>query len=477
MEDEIAASFSTVKKWIGNPVSIGLLKFIAREDKCGNRLSLAIDYYLGEPVEACWKCRLAGRLVCRILSTGENFFGVRDNDVRNAFKQPPFKMGLVNVLRSISIYGVTRPQKIYAPILVVWDCTHACNLMCKHCYQDAQKKLPDELSTEESKRMIDGLASAGVIVLAFSGGEPLMRKDFFEIAEYAHEKGLYLSLATNGTLITREIAKKLKESGLEYVEISIDGKDAPNHDGFRGVQGMFERSVEGIKNCVAEELYTCIATTPTKQNLQDIPRIYDLACELKAARIVLFNFIPTGRGAGMAGSDLSPEEREALLKQMFKKNYEGATEVLSTAPQYARVALGLDGLSVGHFLTYKNVDNCMLTLLEFIGGCGAGRHYCCIRPNGDIEPCVFMRLKVGNVRESDRLDIWHNSPVLDRLRDRSKLQGHCAVCDHKYVCGGCRARALAYFGDLNAPDPGCINNMNSWNMLCKSPVYSTELKA
>ena len=466
--DEITTSVSTVKKWIGNPLSIGSLKFIAKEDRCGNRLSLAIDYYLGEQVEACWKCRLAGRIVSRILSEGGNFFGVQDDDVRNALKQPPFKKGLVTILRSIAMYGVTVPQKIYAPILVVWDCTHACNLMCKHCYLDAQTKLPNELSTEEAKRMIDDLASSGVVVLAFSGGEPLMRKDLLELVEYAHETGMYLALATNGTLITKEVAKNLKEAGIEYVEISLDGKDASTHDRFRGVPGMFDRSVEGIKNCVAEGLYTCVATTPTKHNLQDIPQIYELARDLKAARLVLFNFIPTGRGAGMAEGDISPDEREALLKQMFEKNYDGTTEVLSTAPQYARVALGLEGISVGHFLTYKKVDSLMLTLLEFIGGCGAGRHYCCIRPNGDIEPCVFMRLKIGNVRESKLLDVWHNSPVLEQLRDRSKLQGHCAVCDHKYICGGCRARALAYFGDLNAPDPGCINNKSSWNMLCRS---------
>src|SRR5271157_182196 len=299
MADEITSSVVAIRKWLNNPVSRGMLNFIAKEDDCGNRLSIAIDYYLGEQVNACWKCKLAGRIVKTTMGAGESVFNVKDEDVKNAFKQPPFKKGLVNVLRSISIYGVTRPQKIYAPILVVWDCTHACNLMCKHCYQDAQKKLPDELSTEEAKRMIDQLASAGVIVLAFSGGEPLMRKDFFEIAEYADGKGLYLSLATNGTLITGEIAKKLKESGIEYVEISLDGKDASTHDGFRGVQGMFERSVEGIKSCVAQGLYTCIATTPTKQNIRDIPRIYELACELKAARLVLFNFIPTGRGAGM----------------------------------------------------------------------------------------------------------------------------------------------------------------------------------
>jgi radical SAM additional 4Fe4S-binding domain len=468
LTDNITASFDVVKKWIGNPLSRAALRFFAKEDQCGNRLSLAVDYYLGEPVDACWKCRMAGRFMRRTLTTGEHFFGVKDAEVRSALGQPPFKKGLVTILQSIAEYGVTMPQKIYAPILVVWDCTHACNLKCKHCYQDAQKKLADELSTEEAKRMLDDLARSNVVALAFSGGEPLMRKDFFEVAKYAREKGMFLALATNGTMITKEVAKKLKEIGFEYVEISIDGKDAATHDGFRGSPGMFDRSVEGIKNCVAEGLYTCVATTPTQDNLTEIPAIYDLARDLKAARLVMFNFIPTGRGVTMAEGDLSPDEREALLKQMFEKNYDGSTEVLSSAPQYARVAMGSAGVSVGHFLTYKDVDDRALGLLEFIGGCGAGRHYCCIRPNGDIEPCVFMRLKVGNVRQNKLLDVWHTSPVLEQLRgDRNNLKGHCGICDHRYVCGGCRARALAYFGDLNAPDPGCINNRDAWEEVAR----------
>jgi radical SAM protein with 4Fe4S-binding SPASM domain len=464
MPDEITTTIGTVKKWLNNPLSRAILKFIAKDDKCGNRLSIAIDYYLGEQVHACWKCRLAGRIVSATFNTGEKAFNIKDEDVKNTLRQPPYKKGMVNVLRGIAKYGVTIPQRVYAPILVVWDCTHACNLRCKHCYQDAQKKLPDELSTEEAKKMIDDLARSGVVALAFSGGEPLMRKDFFELASYARQQDLYTAVATNGTMVTREIARKFKEVGIGYVEISIDGKDAATHDGFRGIPGVFDKSIQGLKYCIEEGLYTCMATTITKQNIGEIPQIYDLACSLNVPRMITFNFIPTGRGTGMAEEDISPEERESILTYLFNKNYEGKTEVLSTAPQYARIALKREGISLGHFMTLKDVDNRALALVEFIGGCGAGRHYCCIRPNGDVNPCVFMPIKVGNVREDKLLDVWHNSPILEKLRDRSGLKDHCASCENKYICGGCRARAYAYFRDLDAPDVGCINNMDAWLM-------------
>jgi radical SAM protein with 4Fe4S-binding SPASM domain len=458
MADDITASISAVKKWLNNPVSRALLKFVATEDKCGNRLSIAIDHYVGEPVNACWKCKLAGHFVNAVMAFGGKVFNVEDSETKETLRQPPYKRGTVNVLRGIAKYGVTVPQKMYAPILVVWDCTHACNLSCKHCYQDAQKKLQDELSTEESKRVIDDLAASGVVALAFSGGEPLMRKDFFELAGYARKQGLYTALATNGTMITKDTARKLKELDIGYVEISIDGKDAATHDGFRGVPGMFDKSIRGLKHCIDEGIYTCMATTITKYNLGEVPQIYDLACSLKVPRMITFNFIPTGRGADIAEGDITPEDRESILTYLFDKNYEGKTEVLSTAPQYARIALKREGVSLGHFVAMADAKKKSLALVEFIGGCGAGRHYCCIRPNGDIGPCVFMQIKVGNMRNDKLLDVWHSSPVLERLRDRSNLKGHCGACENKYICGGCRARAYAYYGDLDAPDPGCVNN-------------------
>ncbi|MFA6331850.1 MAG: radical SAM protein [Methanoregula sp.] len=413
----------------------------------------------------CWKCRLAGKIVGYTLRKSSNLFGVGNEDIKKGLAEPVFKNGLMNVLNGIARYGVTRPQIVNAPFLVVWDFTHRCNLHCKHCYQDAQLALPDELDTEEAKHLIREMADAGVVVIAFSGGEPLMRKDFFEIAAYAHQQGMYIALASNGTMITPEIAGRLKKIGVDYVEISLDGKDAAYHDALRGIDGAFERSVTGIRNCVENGIYSCIATTVTQDNYDQVPEIYQLAADLGVTRVIFFNFIPTGRGAEMADKDITPCQREDLLRFILAKNIPGFTpEVLSTAPQLARVAIQRDkdaGVPVGHFHLGTELSGKTRMLADFIGGCGAGRLYCSIEPQGDVQPCVFMPIKVGNIRQTPFLEIWHNAEVLKNLRDRDLLTGTCGSCTNKYICGGCRARAWAYFHDLTMPDPGCINN-DSW---------------
>lgn len=457
--DDITAIVSTTKRWLDNPISRSILNFITRKDRCGDRLSLAIDHYLGREINACWRCRFAGELLSLALGTGGEIFGVGEEEIKKSLEGIYFRRGLTNVLRGMARYGVRMPGIVDAPFLVVWDCTHLCNLKCKHCYIGAKEKMEGELTTEEGKRLIDEMRDAGVIILAFSGGEPLMRKDFFELADYAHRNDLYVTSATNGTLITEEVAKKLKESGVEYVEISIDGKDADTHDSFRGVPGMFDRTIEGVKNCMDQGLQTGIATTVTQHNYDQIEEIHDLASDLGVKRFICFNFVPTGRGIDIIKDDISPEQREELLKFLLKKTYEGGMESLSTAPQLARVAIEEEkGIPVGHFYAGKRFEGKTRALTDFIGGCGAGRFYCSIEPNGDVYPCVFLPIKCGNIRERPLSDIWHESPIFKELRDRSSLKGHCSECENKFVCGGCRARAWAYFKDLNAPDPGCINN-------------------
>ena len=480
MTDEVLTAMDAVGRWLGNPISLSLLGFVTTNDACGNRLSNAIDTYLGKHTDLCWKCRLAGKIVGYTLHKSGEIFGVEEEEIRTGLFEPVFKRGLMNVLCGIARYGITRPQMVHAPFLVVWDITHMCNLKCRHCYQDAQKALPDELTTDEAKRLIDELSDAGIVAIAFSGGEPLMRKDFFEIAAYAHARDLYVALASNGTMITPAVAKKLREAGVDYVEISIDGRDAASHDTMRGIEGAFNRSVEGIRNCVAEGMYSCIATTVTQDNYDQIDDIHMLAKDLGVKRMMCFNFIPTGRGLDMAAHDISPCQREDLLRLILGKDVGGSVpEVLSTAPQFARVALEGNGngcVPVGHFHAGNGLDGRTRALADFIGGCGAGRLYCSIEPDGNVQPCVFLPVPVGNVREKPFLDIWHGAQVLDRLRDRSSLSGHCSVCENKLVCGGCRARAWAYFGSLDAPDPGCINNLTYWNVI-RSPGRAHSMHA
>jgi radical SAM protein with 4Fe4S-binding SPASM domain len=384
--------------------------------------------------------------------------------VNQLLSDPYARRAVLNIARSFTYFGIKKPLSIYAPFLVVWDFTHKCNLSCKHCYSNSGATREAELTTQEALTVVDQLADAGVTALAFSGGEPLTRKDFFTVAGHAVKRGLYVSVATNGTLLTREMAKKLKEAKIHYVEISIDGATAETHDTFRGVPGAFDKAVAGLKNCVAEDLCACIATTATKNNLVEMPAILDLAEDIGAERFTYFNFIPTGRGKDHFEQDLSAAEREQLMRYLLNRMSKGCkTTILTTAPQLARVALQCQGpsgtgevtMSMAHMQTAK-VSKKALPLADFIGGCGAGRLYCSLSPQGDVHPCVFFPVNVGNLKTQKFQDIWLNSELFNTLRDRSKLKGSCATCHYKYICGGCRARANAYHGDMLASDPGCV---------------------
>ncbi|MGQ9680080.1 MAG: radical SAM protein [Candidatus Bathyarchaeia archaeon] len=383
---------------------------------------------------------------------------------RSSLKMPYIRKGLINVLEAISRHGVTRPQRLAAPFLVVWNFTNACNLSCKHCYQRADKPTADELSTAEAKAIIDQLDDLNVSSIAFSGGEPMIREDFFEVARYASGKGLYVSVATNGTMLTEKNVERLKKSGVSYVEVSLDGARPDTHDSFRGIEGAFNRTVEGIRNAVKAGLFTGIATTSTRENLYEIPEIFELTKRLGIGRLIVFNFIPTGRGEEIVDIDLSPEQRESLLKYLYKELSSGSIEALSTAPQYARVCLQ-QSIAEGRCMTAPthfaamNLPSRTRRLAEFLGGCGAGRLYCAIQPNGLVTPCVFMPIVVGDLRKQSLRKIWSTSKVLHDLSDREALKGRCGQCKYRFICGGCRARAYAYFRDYLAPDPGCIREL------------------
>jgi radical SAM protein with 4Fe4S-binding SPASM domain len=360
--------------------------------------------------------------------------------------------------------GIKKPLSLYAPFLVVWDFTHKCNLECKHCYSDSGVAHEEELSTEEAVNVVNQLADAGVTALAFSGGEPLTRQDFFRVAQHAVKKGLYVSVATNGTLLTKENVKRLKQIGVHYVEVSIDGATATTHDSFRGVHGAFEKALTGIRNAIEEDLCACIASTATKSNLAEFPGIIDLAEEVGAERFTYFNFIPTGRGKRHYDQDLTPEERETLMRYLLNRMSKGCkTTILTTAPQLARVALQCQGsngtgevtMSMAHMQTAK-VSQKAVPLADFIGGCGAGRLYCSLSPQGDVHPCVFLSINVGNLKNENFSDLWLNSNVFKALRNRDSLKGACGRCSYKYTCGGCRARANAYYEDMQESDPGCV---------------------
>ncbi len=210
----------------------------------------------------------------------------------------------------------------------------------------------------------------------------------------------------------------------------------------------------------------------TKLNYKEVPKIFDLCENLHVDWFMFYNFIPTGRGNDIVDLDLTPHEREELLKTLYLKNKESSISLLSTAPQFARVALEIErckgsAMVPTHFYNIETKGR-IERLAEFIGGCGAGRFYFAIKPNGDIQPCVFFPVRLGNIKTSDLEEMWRTNKILLELRDKDLLKGSCGICQFRHNCGGCRARAYAYFGDHLAPDPGCINNNDRYLEVIKT---------
>jgi radical SAM protein with 4Fe4S-binding SPASM domain len=448
-----------LKKLFENPVSRRLISKIATP----KRIERVLSIYCGVAKASGIEERIYARSISEIVTKAAERFNVDEGLLKEGLKDPYYRRGVANVVAGIAKYGITLPQRLYAPFLVVWNFTKKCNLRCKHCYANAGR-IEDELTLEEKLSLVKELDDAGVVAISFSGGEPLISRDFWKVAEYASNLGFHVSVATNGTLITRDIAERLKRV-VDYVEISLDAANPETHDGFRGIKGAFEKAIGGIKNCVKAGILTAIATTATKLNLYEIPEIVSLAENLGVYRLVVFNFIPTGRGKEITSLDLTVEERKWLLDFLYENLQKRNLQVLSTSPLYAVVSVEkvLKGKGIRvtptHFADVCIPSDSALILADFLGGCGAGRLYCGIQWNGDITPCVFLPLVVGNYREGF-LRVWQENSVLKALRDRDDPEYACSECDYRYICGGCRARAYGYFGDVRGMDPGCFIRKN-----------------
>ncbi|MDH5636402.1 MAG: radical SAM protein [Candidatus Bathyarchaeota archaeon] len=489
-----------------NPLLKTVIKrFDVECDQDGSLLIKSLKRFLGEDVHLCGSCAILDhRIANPFYQIGAKIMRAEPRFMRDRFLDQEYGeawlKGFALMMKGIEKYGIRIPFTPAGPFEIVWNFTYSCNLRCKHCYEDAGSHRP-ELTTDQAFTTIDNLskiANIGLPALSFSGGEPLIRKDFFEAAAYAKKKIPYVSIATNGTLLTKDNVKKLKEVGIDYVEISLDGASKEVHEKFRGVPGCLEKTMKGIRNCVDENLDTCIAATAHKENLDEIPKIIELAQELEA-RFMHFNYIPTGRAKKHVELDLSPKERLSLLEiiggkifNLYLKAKEeeqrtGKTNIktdrfFSTCPQFASVVKrlanekGHDFTVSAHYAAKKGVEN----VANFLGGCGIGRLYVGLEPNGDIKPCVFFPTNedtiLGNVLEDDFEYIWDNSKLLWSLRTREKLESYevngqtigCGKCEDKYICGGCRARAYSYFnGNLNAPDIGCIDNEELWKKVTR----------
>jgi len=392
----------------------------------------------------------------------------------------PTVRGLVIVARSLAEFGLTVPQKFAAPLFAVWNFTNRCNLACMHCYQDSEHAaLADELTLDEKLDLVDQMGAAHMPMLALSGGEPTVSPHLLPVLRAASGRRMHLTLATNGTTLTGDFTGQLAEAGLRYVEISLDSVDPARHDQFRGRQGYWRKAVEGAKVVVATKgLRLGIAMCVHQGNIHEVRDMISFAEDLGASCFAHFNFIPVGRGLRMASQDITPAQREQLLAILNEKMQAGGMGVISTAPQLGRVCLAgaaLDGGRVSCSHAGAGSGAKARVVAKYLGGCGAGRTYVCIEPNGNVTPCVYLPHRVmGSVRGKPFIDVYRDSIFWRILNDRDNRLHHCGVCAFRKYCGGCRARADAYFGQLHAGDPGCVFNDKHWDKLVSQDIAELE---
>jgi len=330
------------------------------------------------------------------------------------------------------------------PVHPVWEVTSRCNLECEHCHaRGGERADPDELTTEEGKsRVIDQLALVPDFKsLVFSGGEPLVREDIFELIAHAKARGFYPIVATNATLITPSVAERLKRAGTLGIAASIDSLKDDVHDSFRQKRGALRMAKEGIANAAAEGMYIQVNITASRLNIGEIGDLVRFADGLRAHVILLYQFIPSGRGTESASLELSPEEfrREIIEAGNLQRDLH---------PVIAPVGLP-------EYWALMNTRNNGGRASDVLRGCICGNGMFYIKPNGDVWPCAFVPMSGGNLRTVTPADVWERSDLFRSLRDRRNLKGTCGACGQRDVCGGCRARALAKTGDLFAEDPGC----------------------
>ncbi len=335
--------------------------------------------------------------------------------------------------------------------LVAWETTRNCNLACIHCRASADGGPHyGELDTRASLRLLDQISDVGNPIVILTGGEPMLRPDIYEIAEYGSAKGLRMVMAPNGTLITRENAGKLTAAGIKRISISIDGASAESHDRFRGVEGAFDGAMTGVKHANAAGLEFQINTTITKTNLDQIPKIHALAVELGAAAHHIFLLVPTGRGKYIADQTIDAAEYEKALNWFYDQREKSPMQLKATcAPHYYRI-LRQRARAEGRTVTFDSHGLDAVTR-----GCLGGVGFCFISHVGIVQPCGFLDLNCGDVTRTSFKEIWEGSEVFSALRNYDNLKGKCGACEYRKVCGGCRARAHEGVGDYLAEEPLC----------------------
>jgi radical SAM protein with 4Fe4S-binding SPASM domain len=384
---------------------------------------------------------------------------------------------------------------IAPPRLIFWEVTKGCNLRCIHCRATATElSSPEDLSSAQALHLIDEIAADYSPILVLSGGEPLFRTDIFRLARHATDRGLRVALATNGTMVSKDVAAQIIAAGVRRVSISIDGATAATHDAFRGIPGAFEAALTGIRNLRKCGMSVQINTTVAQHNAAELPAILDLAKAIGADALHTFLLVPVGCGVSIADEMMVPaQEYEKILNWFYDREREGGIELKATcAPHYFRVyrqrrAADLragvitnearrpasNGNSHPHAIgpteaTMPGSTGISLQpqpgphhshtegLHAMTKGCLAGTGVCFISHKGEVYPCGYLPVLAGNVMHQPFKEIWNDAKVFNELRDTGNLKGKCGYCEFRNICMGCRARAYAACGDHLAEEPFCI---------------------
>ncbi|HVO83704.1 MAG TPA: heme b synthase [Syntrophobacteria bacterium] len=335
--------------------------------------------------------------------------------------------------------------------LLAWEVTRTCNLSCVHCRAAAiDKPYPNEFSTEECRSLLDEVVSFASPIIILTGGEPLLRRDIFEIASYGTAKGLRMVLATNGTLLDGETSRRLRGSGIQRVSISIDGATAGSHDRFRQVEGSFAGALRGMAFLKEAGLEFQINTTISRVNLEELPAIQNLAVELGAVAHHIFLLVPTGRAKDFREQEIDAADYERTLHWFYDQRRRVPLQLKATcAPHYQRI-MRERARAAGETVTVKTHG------LDAVSrGCLGGSSFLFVSHVGQVQPCGYLELDCGNVRQMRLGEIYRQSPLLQNLRDVDCYRGKCGVCEYRKVCGGCRARAFEATGDYLEAEPLC----------------------
>jgi len=462
-----------------NPLWKALARYLTSKcEKCGQEQLLSVfDAYSSSRRFICESCLLTSTTLMPLIRLLFFRLGVDDSPVKGLLEDSLIRKCMLSVVKGIANFGIRYPQPTGAPVTIVWNFTNRCNLNCLHCHQDSSPTSSySELTTSQAFKVIDNMSDAGVAVLTFSGGEPLLRRDLYDVIERANDNGMLCTIASNGTLITSKVAKKLAKAGIKRVEIGLDGARAETHDFLRNKLGSFEATIEGIGNC-ANVGFDELATTMTlhSKNINELEETMKLAEKLGATRFYLNRLIPAGRGAETCYLDVTPREKIKALEALYTKFYKSVTEGFSMQcyargmTYYAR--LGYE-LSKGKVFTVSEalsgyekmfqekfgleVSKIVRRLAAGFGGCSAGLTYAGVTASGDLIPCVpASSIKLGNLLEQSLEEIWIHNELLNYIRNRKALKGSCKICAYSDLCGGCRYTAYITHGDWLGPDVSC----------------------